>query len=62
MCMPWTVYNYWEPLHFLLYGDGMRTWEYSAKYAIRSWAYVLLHAFPAKLVQLVNPLDKVSPF
>ena len=22
------VYNYWEPLHFLLYGYGMQTWEY----------------------------------
>ncbi len=22
------VYNYWEPLHFLLYGYGKQTWEY----------------------------------
>lgn len=22
------VYNYWEPLHYLLYGYGMQTWEY----------------------------------
>lgn len=22
------VYNYWEPLHFLLYGYGLQTWEY----------------------------------
>lgn len=22
------VYNYWEPLHFLLKGTGMQTWEY----------------------------------
>ena len=22
------VYNYWEPLHYLLYGSGMQTWEY----------------------------------
>ena len=22
------VFNYWEPLHFLLYGHGMQTWEY----------------------------------
>ena len=22
------VFNYWEPLHFLLYGSGMQTWEY----------------------------------
>jgi alpha-1,2-mannosyltransferase len=22
------VFNYWEPLHYLLYGFGMQTWEY----------------------------------
>ncbi len=25
------VYNYWEPLHFLLYGSGMQTWEYRCR-------------------------------
>ena len=29
------VYGYYEPLHYLLYGKGMQTWEYSPKYAIR---------------------------
>lgn len=56
-CCP--VYNYWEPLHFILYGDGFRTWEYSPIYAIRSWAYLLLHAAPARLFLHVNPTDKV---
>ncbi|RLN49260.1 hypothetical protein BBJ28_00026990, partial [Nothophytophthora sp. Chile5] len=23
------TFNYWEPLHFLLYGFGFQTWEYS---------------------------------
>jgi len=22
------VFNYWEPLHYLLYGYGLQTWEY----------------------------------
>jgi alpha-1,2-mannosyltransferase len=22
------VYNYWEPLHYLVHGSGMQTWEY----------------------------------
>jgi len=35
------VYNYWEPLHFLLYGRGMQTWEYAHQYALRSYAYLL---------------------
>lgn len=29
------VFNYWEPLHLLLYGSGFQTWEYSPLYAIR---------------------------
>jgi len=29
------VYGYYEPLHYLLYGKGMQTWEYSPTYAIR---------------------------
>ncbi|PIO65702.1 hypothetical protein TELCIR_12612 [Teladorsagia circumcincta] len=28
------VYNYWEPLHLLLFGKGLQTWEYSPVYAI----------------------------
>nr|XP_002125785.1 alpha-1,2-mannosyltransferase ALG9 [Ciona intestinalis] len=38
------TYNYWEPLHHLLYGEGFQTWEYSPVYAIRSWAYICLHS------------------
>ncbi|CAG8591433.1 5824_t:CDS:10, partial [Racocetra fulgida] len=38
------VFNYWEPTHYLQYGYGMQTWEYSPEYAIRSWAYIKLHA------------------
>lgn len=37
------VFNYWEPLHYLLYGYGMQTWEYSQQYALRSYLYPLLH-------------------
>jgi alpha-1,2-mannosyltransferase len=22
------VFNYWEPLHYLVHGTGMQTWEY----------------------------------
>jgi len=41
------TYNYWEPAHFLLYGQGMQTWEYDPKYALRSYFYLLVHALPA---------------
>lgn len=56
------VYNYWEPLHFLLYGNGFQTWEYSPVYAIRSYAYVGLHYLPARLFQLFLPNTKVTTF
>lgn len=38
------VFNYWEPTHYLNYGHGLQTWEYSPEYAIRSWAYTGMHA------------------
>ncbi|XP_024534975.1 dol-P-Man:Man(6)GlcNAc(2)-PP-Dol alpha-1,2-mannosyltransferase-like [Selaginella moellendorffii] len=38
------VFNYWEPLHFLLYGSGFQTWEYSSEFALRSYLYILIHA------------------
>ena len=78
------VFNYWEPLHYLLYGHGMQTWEYrweprgqhdggggrapragprcpsgthippthpappcSPQFALRPYAYLLLHAIVA---------------
>lgn len=40
------TYNYWEPTHYLMYGRGMQTWEYSPLYAIRSYAYLWLYALP----------------
>ncbi|KAJ3353312.1 hypothetical protein HDU83_006992, partial [Entophlyctis luteolus] len=30
--------------HFLLYGNGFRTWEYAPEFNIRSWSYAGLHA------------------
>ncbi|QSL66512.1 hypothetical protein MERGE_000892 [Pneumocystis wakefieldiae] len=38
------VYNYWEPLHYILHDYGFQTWEYSGEYCIRSWFYILLHS------------------
>lgn len=35
------VYNYWEPLHYLLYGSGLQTWEYAHGYALRTYAYLI---------------------
>mmetsp|Transcript_132388 Transcript_132388/g.229583 ORF Transcript_132388/g.229583 Transcript_132388/m.229583 type:complete len:635 (-) Transcript_132388:943-2847(-) len=37
------VFNFWEPTHYLLYGEGFQPWEYSPQYALRSWLYVVIH-------------------
>ncbi|OXA52135.1 alpha-1,2-mannosyltransferase ALG9 [Folsomia candida] len=47
------TYNYWEPAHYLLYGKGFQTWEYSPVYALRSYTYILFHAVPAKIYDYV---------
>lgn len=41
------VFNYWEPLHYLLYKSGFQTWEYSSEFALRSYLYLLFHTLVA---------------
>ena len=48
------TYNYWEPTHYILYGRGMQTWEYSPKYALRSYGYILLHVLPGYFLKILN--------
>lgn len=48
---PAESYNYWEPTHWLLYGTGMQTWEYSPLYALRSYLYLWLYAGPMTMMQ-----------
>ncbi|XP_045760675.1 alpha-1,2-mannosyltransferase ALG9 [Maniola jurtina] len=54
------TYNYWEPLHYLVYGNGLQTWEYSPVYAIRSYMPLWLFAVPAKILSLA--MTPVSVF
>lgn len=58
------VYNYWEPLHRILYGFGKQVWEYSPEYALRSYLYILIHAIiVAPLAWLLGPYkNKVYVF
>lgn len=46
------TFNYWEPVHYLSHGYGLQTWEYSPEFSIRSWAYIVLHTIPIKLIQV----------
>ncbi|KAK7575993.1 hypothetical protein V9T40_012279 [Parthenolecanium corni] len=41
------TFNYWEPSHYLLFGNGFQTWEYTPQYALRSYSYLLVHTVPA---------------
>ncbi|CAH0557064.1 unnamed protein product [Brassicogethes aeneus] len=53
------TYNFWEPLHYLVFGKGLQTWEYSPEYALRSYTYLMCHAAPAYIYQKIfqpNPL------
>lgn len=48
------VFNYYEPLNFLVRGFGKRTWEYSPQFAIRSWAYLLPYTTVLPLSWIVD--------
>lgn len=56
------VFNYWEPLHYLLYNSGFQTWEYSAKYALRSYLYIVFHALIGQPASWLFGEEKVRVF
>ncbi|XP_043259088.1 alpha-1,2-mannosyltransferase ALG9 [Colletes gigas] len=56
------TYNYWEPSHYLLYGTGQQTWEYSPQFALRSYMYLLIHMVPAKLYHYLLEPNPVLVF
>mmetsp|Transcript_12705 Transcript_12705/g.22947 ORF Transcript_12705/g.22947 Transcript_12705/m.22947 type:complete len:91 (+) Transcript_12705:197-469(+) len=37
------TFNYWEPLHYVLFGRGLQTWEYSPEFSLRTYAYIGLN-------------------
>ncbi|TKR89554.1 hypothetical protein L596_013637 [Steinernema carpocapsae] len=50
------TFNYWEPMHMLLHNEGFQTWEYSPAYALRSYLYLYLVSFPARILQFCIPI------
>ncbi|CAJ2659647.1 dol-P-Man:Man(6)GlcNAc(2)-PP-Dol alpha-1,2-mannosyltransferase [Trifolium pratense] len=56
------VFNYWEPLHFLLYKTGFQTWEYSSQFALRSYLYLLFHEIVARPALWLFGDEKVRVF
>ena len=55
-----SVFNFWEPLHYLDRGHGFQTWETSPEYAIRSYAYIVLHLISVKVPRLLFGDEKVG--
>ncbi|KAF9896573.1 mannosyltransferase, partial [Lobosporangium transversale] len=49
-------------MHYLQYGSGLETWEYSPVYAIRSWAYILANALPAEIARLALSANRLQVF
>ncbi|KAJ1646880.1 mannosyltransferase [Coemansia asiatica] len=47
------VYNYWEQLHFLQFGEGKQTWEYAPQFALRSYGFLKIFALFTWLLHLV---------
>ncbi|KAL0210760.1 hypothetical protein P9112_009058 [Eukaryota sp. TZLM1-RC] len=44
--------NYFEPLHYLLYGKGLQTWEYAPSFSLRSYFYLMVFGLPAFIAKL----------
>ncbi|KAF7836649.1 dol-P-Man:Man(6)GlcNAc(2)-PP-Dol alpha-1,2-mannosyltransferase [Senna tora] len=56
------VFNYWEPLHYLLYKSGFQTWEYSSQFALRSYLYLLFHEIVGRPASWIFGEEKVRVF
>lgn len=56
------VFNYLEPLHYLLYRSGFQTWEYSSQFALRSYLYILFHELVGKPASWLFNEEKVRVF
>ncbi|GMJ11410.1 EMS-mutagenized bri1 suppressor 3 [Hibiscus trionum] len=56
------VFNYWEPLHYLLYKSGFQTWEYSSEFALRSYLYIIFHELFGRPASWLFAEEKVRVF
>mmetsp|Transcript_2540 Transcript_2540/g.3477 ORF Transcript_2540/g.3477 Transcript_2540/m.3477 type:complete len:535 (+) Transcript_2540:105-1709(+) len=56
------TFNYLEPLHYLLFHNGLQPWEYSPAFALRSYSYLAYHAAVLYPLQMIFSADKVSLF
>ena len=54
------TFGYWEPLHYLLYGHGMQTWEYSPKYAIRTYSFIIPFLLVGKILRIILSMFNIN--
>src|SRR5690348_5587935 len=47
------TFNYWEPTHFLIYGNGLQTWEYRWRISVHQPLTASLHLQPRLRLALV---------
>lgn len=55
------TFNYWEPMHYTLYGWGFQTWEYSPAYALRSYFFLLPHSIAVSALHTATS-SKIAAF
>ncbi|KAI5693480.1 hypothetical protein M8J75_000077 [Diaphorina citri] len=56
------TFNFWEPSHYLLFGQGFQTWEYAPSYALRSYAYLLVNIVPTWIYNQIFEPNKILLF
>jgi alpha-1,2-mannosyltransferase len=56
------TFNYLEPLHHMIYGYGFQTWEYSPRFALRPYSFLLIFAGPIRMLLKVVSIEKVTIF
>jgi alpha-1,2-mannosyltransferase len=56
------AFNYFEPMHYMLYGSGLQTWENNVRYMFRSYGYGGLYAVLGFLLGGMYGEDKITVF
>ncbi|XP_058100088.1 dol-P-Man:Man(6)GlcNAc(2)-PP-Dol alpha-1,2-mannosyltransferase-like isoform X2 [Magnolia sinica] len=51
------VFNYWEPLHFLLFKSGFQTWEYRVKVGLLPFVDIVVLASENNLLYVSSSCD-----
>ena len=61
------IYNYWEPLHYMIYETGHQTWEYHYNYALRTYSYLVpfqiisQYIYQPMIVSLYTQTSNIHP-